>query len=88
MKIIKTARYRARYQGQLQGDEYRPGSSVTNERYQDNDIIEGPHVQKLRVYFKDGKWDEFNRYVDKLREEGHSQNRIQSMISTATLGKI
>lgn len=79
---------RPRYRGQLQGDENRPGQSFMEERFQENELVEGPLVANLRAYFKAGNWDEFNRYVDQLRAEGHAEQRIQSMISSATLGKI
>lgn len=83
-KEMKEAR--GRYQGQLQGDEHRTHDSVLDERYLDNEVVEGEHVQKLRNYAKTHSWVEFTRYTQQLKEEGFSQHRIDSMVSRATVG--
>tara|TARA_Y100000310_G_scaffold13838_1_gene14113 strand:- start:1378 stop:1659 length:282 start_codon:yes stop_codon:yes gene_type:complete len=93
MKIIKTANYirliyagAPRYQGQQQGDEYNQHS--TQERYTDNELVEGEHIKMLSHFFKQNKWEEFERYVEKLKLEGHDVSRINSMVASATRGKI
>lgn len=77
---------RSRYPGQLQGDEHRTQDSALDERYLDNEVVEGEHVRRLRNYAKTHSWVEFTRYTQKLQEEGFSKNRIDSMVSRATMG--
>ena len=77
---------RGRYEGQLQGDEYRPGDTSLTEIIDDNELIEGEFVRVLNKLIKEGRWDEVEKYTDKLRQEGHSRNRINSMITRALHG--
>ena len=81
-KVILSGR--ARYKGQLQGDEYRPGDVAFMERLDENELMEGEQVGRMRAMFKNKKMDELNKYIDKLRTEGFSDGRIQSMITRAT----
>jgi len=80
---------RARYQGQQQGDESNPFS--TNERYQDNEIVEGEDGMELRECFFEGlkgNWAPFTAKVQNLLEKGYSQSRIDSMVASYTRGNI
>ena len=79
---------RARYQSQFQGDEQRGIPGVLEERYTENELVEGEHVAKLASFFKMQDWDGFNRYVEQLRIDGHSESRVNSMVASATRGKI
>jgi len=88
MKIFKTANYKKtarnpRYKGQLEGDENRPQSSSFQEAIQDNELVEGEHVKMLRTFLGRKDWNKFEAYVQKLKDEGHSEHRIQTMISNA-----
>ncbi|MCD6436173.1 MAG: hypothetical protein J7L15_07275 [Clostridiales bacterium] len=80
---------RARYQGQLQGDETNQNS--TNERYQDNEAIEGEDGMELRECFFEGlkgNWTPFTMKVQNLLEQGYNQSRIDSMVASYTRGNI
>ena len=59
-KQIKKAT-RARYKGQLQGDESR-GFSL-DERIDDNEIAEGKEVAQMRNLLSKNLFDKFNEYV-------------------------
>ena len=72
---------RGRYPGQSAGDEYRANSEMMSEIISDNELIEGEHVKKLKIFAKKGDWNDFNKYVQKLKDEGHSQTRINSMMT-------
>lgn len=85
LEKTKPAR-RGRYQGQLQGDENRPDSSVITDIFDDNDVVEGEFVKVLRRMAGSGDWDSFNNYLQKLRNDGHSQARVNSMMSRAMHG--
>jgi len=93
MKILKTANYlrlicagKPRYQGQLQGDEFNQNS--VGEHYSDNELVEGKHIKKLHNLFHKGLYAQFEKFVEELRDEGHSDSRINSMVASATRGKI
>ena len=62
-----------RYPGQQQGDENRPNSSVMTDIFNDNDLVEGEFVKVLNRMARDKDWDSFNNYLQKLRNEGHTQ---------------
>ncbi len=74
---------RGRYQGQLQGDENRPDNQVMDDIIRDNEVVEGPHVKILHNHAVAGNWDGFNAYVQRLKDEGHKQTRIDSMMTRA-----
>lgn len=75
-----------RYKGQLQGDEYRPSSQSFEESLLDSEIIEGEYIKKLRNMAQNKNFKGMNIYLDKLRAEGHKENRLQSMLSKAMYG--
>lgn len=52
----------------------------------DNELIEGEYVKELRGLAKSRNWDGFNKYVVKLKNEGHSPTRINSMMTRAMHG--
>ncbi|MFW6009168.1 MAG: hypothetical protein ACOCP8_07885 [archaeon] len=77
---------------QPQTDEHRGKSQALKERYQENEIVEGEHVDMLKQFWQQGKnsgnWINFNNYIKKLQNDGFDSKRIDSMISRATIGKI
>jgi len=77
---------RGRYRGQLQGDENRPGGDVMTDIINDNEIVEGPHVKILHRMAVGKDWDGFNTYIQKLKNEGHNQTRIDSMMTRSMYG--
>ena len=77
---------RARYPGQEQGDERRPGGAALYERYQDNDLVEGEFEKKMRKLIKEQRWDEIETYAEEMREMGFNQARIDSIVSRAGVG--
>lgn len=74
---------RGRYPGQSQGDENRPDSQVMDDIIRDNEVVEGPHVKILHNMAVNKNWDGFQAYVQKLKDEGHKQTRIDSMMTRA-----
>jgi len=76
----------ARYPGQMQGDENRPGSSALVERIDDNELIEGKEVNILRQMIKRKDWNGVESYSQKLKNEGHSEDRVNSMLTRAMYG--
>lgn len=84
MNWYKIAKYRGLYntdEGNAHRNSNRAGQDAAwQERLDENDTIEGPMVQTLSRMFKEKNWDQYNKYVDKLRQEGYSKDRIDSMI--------
>lgn len=78
--------------GKPQIDKDRDTSQSLQERYQDNEIVEQKYIDNIRAYYKQGiksqNWNNFNNYIEELREIGFSPKRIDSMMSSATIGKI
>ncbi|MHA1468991.1 MAG: DUF5661 family protein [Candidatus Asgardarchaeia archaeon] len=72
-----------RYPGQEQGDEHRPGSSVMTDIISDNEVVEGELVAKLKDLYVKKDWAGINEYTRLLKREGHSPNRINSMLTRA-----
>ena len=77
---------RGRYQGQTAGDEFRPGQESTEERYLENELVEGKHVKELNKLMKALDWVGIGRYVDFLKAEGFDERRIDSIMSRAGHG--
>lgn len=75
-----------RYPGQMQGDERRPGSSVMTDIINDNEVVEGEFVAKLKDLYKKKDWAGINQYTQQLKVEGHSPDRINSMLTRAMHG--
>lgn len=92
MNWYKIAQKNRGLYGNPQTDENRGTSQSLQERYQDNEIIEQKYIDNIRAYYKQGiesqNWNNFNNYIEKLREMGFSPKRIDSMTSRATIGKI
>jgi hypothetical protein len=82
----KKAKQRARYEGQLQGDEHRFGPSSLQERLEDNDLIEGKYENTLRSLIKQKRWNDVNLFTKKMREEGFSGDRVNSILTRAMYG--
>jgi len=74
---------KARYPGQLEGDENRADSEVMMEIMADNSVVEGAFVRDLHSLAVDKDWVGFEAYVKKLRDEGHSATRVNSMATRA-----
>ena len=75
-----------RYPGQMQGDEQRFAPSVMTDIISDNDIVEGELVAKLKDLYKKQDWAGVNQYTEKLKRDGHSVDRINSMLTRAMHG--
>lgn len=73
---------RGRYPGQ---DENVP-RDMMGTIIDDNELIEGKHVKTLHRMAVEGKWDNFNTYIEKLKGAGHSQTRISSMMTRSMHG--
>ena len=86
MNWYKQSTQRARYQGQLQGDERRDKGLSTLEHYQDNEVAEGKEIEVLHSMMKRKDWDAVQKYIDKLRNIGFDKLRIDSMIARAMNG--
>ena len=92
MNWYKIAKGRGLY-NQYQSDSSRQQSrgfgglgSLESDRYNENDTVEGEHVSILRRMFKEHRFNDFASYLDKLRTDGHSEDRITSMQSRASAG--
>lgn len=85
LEDTKPAR-RGRYPGQMQGDENRPSAGVMTDILNDNEIVEGKHVKILHRMMKEKDFTNFDIYIQKLKDEGHSQTRINSMMTRAMYG--
>jgi hypothetical protein len=72
--------------GQSEGNEKRGASAQFSERIQDNEIVEGRHVATLRRMVGDRDWKAVENYTNKLKTDGHSQARVDSMVSRAMAG--
>lgn len=73
---------RGRYPGQ---DENVP-RDMMGTIIDDNELIEGEHVKTLHRMAVEGKWDNFNTYIEKLKEAGHSLTRVNSMMTRSMHG--
>ena len=73
---------RGRYPGQ---DENVP-RDMMGGIIDDNELVEGEFVKKLRIFARRGDWDSFNSYIQELKDEGHSQTRLNSMMTRAMHG--
>lgn len=56
------------------------------DRYRENDIVEGEHVNILKRMFKEKNFNAFNEYVMKLKNMGFSKGRVDSMVNRAMHG--
>lgn len=72
--------------GQAQGNELRNGIAVRDERYLDNEMIEGEHVANIRDMIVRRDWRAVTGYTTILKVEGWSQRRIDSMVASAGVG--
>lgn len=75
-----------RYPGQLEGDEFRPDDAVFTDIIQDNEIVEGEYVAILHRMAQEQDWAGFDTYTKRLLQEGHNQNRVDSMVRRAMHG--
>jgi len=72
--------------GQSEGNESRSQSAQLEERFLDNDIVEGQHVVVLHRMVKERCWQQVTAYTEKLKKSGHGPARIESMMSRAMHG--
>ena len=77
---------RGRYKGQLQGDEYRPGDAGLMDRLDENELVEGNLVEILKRMVEEKNWNGITSFTQKLKNEGHRDDRIQSMLTRAMYG--
>jgi hypothetical protein len=72
--------------GQSEGNERRTETATFGDRIIENDIAEGEHVQKLRYHAAKRNWSQVTAITTRLKQEGHNQTRIDSMMSRAMAG--
>jgi hypothetical protein len=79
--------------GQLEGNESRSSQAVMSERFEENERVEGEIVATVRrllkniLRFRDDRAKiAFEAYIEKLREDGFSEKRIDSILSRAEFG--
>jgi len=77
---------RTQVYGGREADEFRNATEATLDHYADNHIVEGRHVATLRRMATERDWKGIERYTAKLKAEGHSKTRIDSMITRSTAG--
>ena len=76
---------------QKEGNENRSSFEVFQERCEDNKVVEGEAIAKLRLLFcaflrnnNDKTRQDMNDYIVKLKSDGWKQHRIDAAISQAT----
>ena len=72
--------------GQKQGDENRTGTSVVTDHYSDNNIAEGREVAILRRMLTEKNFPAASDYMERLRQDGNSDYRIQMIYGQASAG--
>jgi len=73
--------------GQSEGNERRNQVATFGDRINENQLVEGEHVAVIRRMVGERKWDDVTRFTDKLKRQGHSQDRVDSMVSRAMAGQ-
>lgn len=73
--------------GQAEGNERRSNFEQFGDRLADNQIVEGTHVATMRRMVGEGKLGDVAKYLDRLKGEGHSKLRRDSMLSRAMAGQ-
>jgi ectoine hydroxylase-related dioxygenase (phytanoyl-CoA dioxygenase family) len=72
--------------GQLQGNEVRQSGAIASDHFSANDLVEGDHVAILRRMAEEREWNQITSYCQDLKNAGHAQYRIDSMIARSTVG--
>jgi len=72
--------------GGREADESRSRQDSWEGRLRDNEIAEGTEVATLRRMASEKNWTAFQTFSEKLRGLGHSQARVDSMVSRSTVG--
>ena len=72
--------------GQNQGNENRTGSAVVTDHYSDNNIAEGKEVAILRRMLTENNFPAASDYMERLRQDGNSDYRIQMIYGQASAG--
>lgn len=72
--------------GQSEGNEKRSNFATFGDRIAENDLVEGQHVAVIRRMVSERKWKDVTAFTDKLRNQGHSKDRVDSMVSRAMAG--
>lgn len=72
--------------GMSEGNESRSSNLQFGDRLADNQIVEGQHVAVIRRMVSERKWKDVTAFTDKLRNQGHSKDRVDSMVSRAMAG--
>lgn len=72
--------------GQAEGNERRGSFESFGDRLVENDLVEGQEVATIRRMVCEQKWSQVTDFTAKLRRQGHSQVRVQSMVSRAMAG--
>ena len=74
--------------GNPQADESRNPLEQAQERFREFEEENGKHIRFLNDLFKQGNWEGFNTYVQKLLTDGFDSKRIDSIVSSSTRGKM
>ena len=72
--------------GGREADEFRGRQDAWEGRLHENEVAEGTEVATLRRMASEQNWTAFQAYSEKLRLAGHSQARVDSMVSRSTAG--
>lgn len=72
--------------GGREADEFRPRQDLWEDRLKENQAVEGKHVATLRRMAEKRDWDAYQAYSERLRREGHTQARVDSMVASSTAG--
>jgi hypothetical protein len=72
--------------GQSEGNERRSAVATFGDRITENDLVEGDHVAVIRRMVSERKWKDVTAFTAKLRNAGHSKDRVDSMVSRAMAG--
>lgn len=72
--------------GGREADEFRSPGDSWEGRLHENEVAEGQHVATFRRMATERAWEAFQKYSEKLRTQGHSQARVDSMVARSTAG--
>jgi len=74
--------------GQAEGNERRTEAATYAEALADNEVVEGHIVTELRRLWRAKRFAAFQAVTERLRAEGHSEGRVASMVTRATVGRV
>jgi len=72
--------------GQSEGNESRSRFETFGDRITENQLVEGDLVATIKRMVAERAWNDITKFTNRLRAQGHSQARVDSMISRAMAG--